>query len=112
MSEKRTLSKILLVIPLLLLVVTVFSFILASLLEFPTSRGSVYIIFAFISVMSLFLSPLPCIAAAILGIYFARKAAIEDNVKSTGLIVLGIIEIIVYVEGLSLGFLPLVFHLL
>lgn len=92
--ERQRISKILLFIPLFLFLAMIASLILASILENPTDRGVVYTIFALVSVMLIFLSPLPCIIVTILGIYYVKSASDLENVNTKGLLVLGISELV------------------
>lgn len=46
------------------------------------------------SVMLIFLSPLPCIIVTILGIYYVKSASDLENVNTKGLLVLGISELV------------------
>ena len=73
------------------------------MLEGVTNRGTVYTIFAFAGLMSIFLLPLPCLALSIIGTIFAVKAKKEDIKGSTGFLILGIIEILVYIAGALLA---------
>ena len=98
-------AKVLTLIPIVVLVVTVICMVLASILEVPTSRGVIYTIFAFVSLISMFIFPLPCLVLSILGTVFAAKAAKDGTAKTPIFFILGIIEILVYVVGVILAFL-------
>ena len=102
-NKNRKRSKDLLLIPLLLSVFTAvfyalgFAFGILAKNEIVSWENFERIIESlaplfFISI----LSPVPCIVMAILGIGFAVKANMEENSKSVGLIIAGIIEIVAY----------------
>lgn len=94
-----TKAKILTLIPVIVLALTVICMILATILEGPTGRGTIYTIFAFAGLMSIFLSPLPCLVLSIIGTVFAAKATKEGTAGSIRFLILGIAEILVYVAG-------------
>ena len=96
-------AKILTLIPVIVFVVTVVCMVIASILEGPTSRGAIYSIFAFIGIMSMFLSPLPCLVMSIIGIVCAARANKEGVVQARKFMVLGIIEILPICLGVVLA---------
>ena len=67
-------AKALTLIPIIILAVTVICMVLADILEAPTSRGAIYTAFAFAGLMSILLSPLPCLVMTIIGTVFATRA--------------------------------------
>ncbi|MBO4267512.1 MAG: hypothetical protein J5910_10040 [Lachnospiraceae bacterium] len=103
MNNSYSKAKILTLIPVIILAVTVICIVLASMLEGVANRGTVYTIFAFAGLMSIFFSPLPCLLLSVIGTIFAAKAKKEGITGSTGFLILGIIEILVYVAGALLA---------
>ena len=87
-------AKVLILIPVAVFVYTVICMVLASILEVPTNRGTLYSIVAFMGLMSMFLSPLPCLVMSIIGTVFAGKASKEGERKAHKFLVIGIIEIL------------------
>ena len=98
-NKNCTRAKVLTLIPIIVFLVTAICFVLSLILEVPTSRGVIYSIFAFVAVISMFISPLPCLVLSVLGTVFAAKAKKEGAPRSVLFLVLGIIEISVYVLG-------------
>ena len=96
-------AKVLTLIPIIVLVFTVICMVLATILEVPTSRGVLYTIFAFAGLLSVFISPLPCLVLSVIGTVFAAKATKEGTTEALKYIVLGIIEILVYIIGAILA---------
>ena len=96
-------AKVLTLIPIIVLAVTVICMVLATILEVPTSRGAIYSVFAFAGLMSIFLSPLPCLVISIIGTIFAAIATKERAPNALIFLILGIIEILVYVGGAILA---------
>ena len=96
-------AKVLTLIPLIVLVVTVICIVLATILEVPTGRGVLYTIFAFAGLMSMFLTPFPCLVISAAGTVFAIKAVKEGFAEARKFLILGIIEILVYVVGAILA---------
>ncbi len=92
-------AKILTLIPVIVLLFTVICFVLATILEGPTNRGTVYSVFAFAGLMSLFFAPLPCQVLSIIGTVFAAKATKEGIKEARKFLILGIIEILVALLG-------------
>ena len=99
MKSSYSKSKVLTLIPIIVLAVTVICIILATILEGPTNRGTVYTVFAFAGLVSMFISPLPCLALSIIGTVFAAKAAREGTAGAPVFLILGILEILVCVVG-------------
>ena len=102
-SNNYSKAKILTLIPIIVLVVTVVCFIFATILEAPTNRGALYTIFAFAGLMSMLISPIPCMVISIIGTVFAAKATRESIAGALRFLILGIIEILVYVVGAILA---------
>ena len=96
-------AKILILIPIIVFVLIVISMVFATKLEIPTGKGTVYSIFAFFGILSMFLSPLPCLVISIIGTIFAAKAIKEGIIQSRKYLVIGIIEIFTYVLGVILA---------
>ncbi len=101
-------AKALTLIPIIALAVTVICMVLATILEVPTSRGVIYTIFAFAGLISVFISPLPCLVISVIGTIFAAKAVKEGIAESRKFFILGIIEILIYVVGAVLAILMFV----
>lgn len=101
--KRYRIAKILIFIPIVVFVITAICMGLATILEFPTDRGVVYSFFAGIGILSMFLSPLPCLVISIVGTVFAAKATKEGAIQSHKYIVIGIIEIIAYIVGVILA---------
>lgn len=92
-------AKVLTLLPIIVLVATMICMILATILEVPTNRGALYTIFAFAGLMSMFLSPLPCLVISVAGTVFAAKAKKEGTSEALKFLILGIMEILIYVVG-------------
>lgn len=102
-NRNHRIAKILVLIPIAVFIITAISMGLATVLEYPTDMGLAYTVFAFIGIMSIFLSPLPCLVISIVGTVFAAKATKEGVVQSRKFLVIGIIEIIAYIAGVILA---------
>ncbi len=100
-------AKRLTLIPLVVWAVTIVCSVLSLILEFPTHRGAIYSILAIVSLMSILLSPLPCLMLSVLGMVFAIKARKENIVETKKFFVLSIVEIIISILGV--GFMILFF---
>ncbi len=98
-----TKAKVLTLIPVAVLAVTVICLVLAGVLEGPTGRGALYTVFAFAGLMSVFLSPLPCLAISVIGTVFASKAVKEGAAGARRFLALGIAEILVCAAGAVLA---------
>ena len=96
-------AKLLTLIPVIILAVTVLCMVLAAILEAPTNKGALYSIFAFAGLMSMFISPLPCLVMSVTGTVFAAKATKEGTAEALKFFILGIIEILVNVMGAILA---------
>ena len=92
-------AKVLTLIPIIVLAVTVICMVLAIILEVSTNRGLLYSIFALIGLLSMFVSPLPCLVISIIGTVFAVKAAKEGTAGTLKYLLLGIMEIFAYAMG-------------
>jgi len=101
--KRYRIAKILILIPIVIFVITALCMGLATILEFPTDRGVVYSIFAGIGILSMFLSPLPCLVISIVGTVFAAKATKEGIIQSRKFFIIGIIEIVAYIVGVILA---------
>ena len=95
-------AKVLTLIPVIVLAVTVICMIIAMMLEAPTGKGVIYSFFAFIGLMGMFLSPLPCLVVSAIGTLFAVKAVREGAAAARMFCVLGFMEIFVCITGLIL----------
>ena len=87
-------AKILILIPIIVFVITAICMLLATMLEFSTDRGAIYSFFAMIGILSMFLTPLPCLVVSIMGTVFASRAINEGVESARKLLVIGIIECI------------------
>ena len=102
-NKNHTGARILTLIPVIVFVLTAICLLLANILEVPTGRGVLYSLLALAGVLSMFLSPLPCLVMSIVGTVFAAKAVKEGIVQSRKFLILGIIEILVYVVAVVLA---------
>ncbi len=93
--QNQTIKK-LLWIPVISIVVIIGSFIIASILEFPTNRGVVYSFFAGISLFGIFLIPILSLIISIIG---TVNSVLNQNDKYK---IIGIIEIIFSALGVLL----------
>ncbi len=98
-----TKAKVLTLIPIFVLVVTVICFALAVMLEGATNRGTLYTIFALAGLISMFISPLPCLVVSIIGTIFAAKAKKEGAAAALKFLILGILEILAYILSVILA---------
>ena len=93
--RSKSTARSMVMIPIIIFAVTVISFILAVLLEGPTDKGAVYVLFAFISIVSFFMAPLPCLIISVIGTVLAVKAIRAGDSKARKYLFIGIIEIAV-----------------
>ena len=96
-------AKLLTLIPVIVLAVTVRCMVLAAILAAPTNNGTLYSIFAFTGLMSMFILPFPCLIISVIGTVFGAKAVKEGTSGAIILLILGIIEILVSVIGALLA---------
>lgn len=96
-NRNYTRARILIWIPIAIFIYTVICMILATVLEAPTNRGTLYSIIAFMGLMSMFLAPLPCLVMTVIGTVFAGKATKEGETKARKYLVIGLLEILVHV---------------
>lgn len=89
-------TKKILWLPIIAVLVIIGSFIIATILEFPTNRGTVYSFFAGVAIFGIFLIPIPCLIISIIG---TIKAISNRNDKYK---IIGIIEIIFSIIGILL----------
>lgn len=94
--QNPTIKK-LLWIPVISVIVIIGSFIIASILEFPTNRGVVYSFLAGIAIFGIFLIPMLCLIISIIGTVNSVKNK-NDKYK-----IIGIAEIIFSVLGVLLN---------
>ncbi len=85
--------KILVLVPIVLYVIMFMSFLIASILEFPTDRGAAYLFFCMLSFIIFFLTPVPCLIMSIIGIIFVSKIRNSIDESNSTLFALGIIDI-------------------
>lgn len=95
--RSKSTARSMVMIPIIIFAVTVISFVLAMLLEGPTDKGAVYVLFAFISIICIFMAPLPCLIISVIGTVLAVKAIRAGDIKSRKYLFIGIIEIAVTV---------------
>ena len=93
--KNKTIKK-LLWIPVIAVIVIIGSFIIASILEFPTNRGAIYSFFAGIALFGIFLIPIPCLIISIIG------TVIFVSNKNNKYKIIGVVEIIFSVLNLLL----------
>ena len=86
-------AKVLLIIPVALFATMIVSFLIASILEFPTDRGAVYSVFLMLSLAIFFLAPLPCIVLSVIGTLFVSRLKKQNDEGHNALFVLGAIDI-------------------
>ena len=96
MNEKKQAS-LYVGIPLIIGVAIVISLIFATILEFPTNRGTLYAQFAFSGLIGSILAPIPCCILSILGIKKSIKLKKQGERHVGLLILIGIINIVVSV---------------
>lgn len=101
-NRNHKIAKKLILIPIVVFAVTAVCMGLAMILEGPTARGTLYTIFALIGILSVFLSPLPCLVISIMGTVFAVKATKEGAIPSRKYLAIGVVEIIICVVGVFL----------
>lgn len=82
--QNPTIKK-LLWIPVISVIVIIGSFIIASILEFPTNRGAVYSFLAGIAIFGIFLIPIPCLIISIIGTVNSVKNK-NDKYKIIGIV--------------------------
>ncbi|MCR5356583.1 MAG: hypothetical protein K6E63_04185 [Lachnospiraceae bacterium] len=104
-ERNHTIAKTMMIIPIVLLAVTLLSLAIATALEGPTGRGTVYSIFMIIVLIGLFLAPPACFIFSIIAIVFSGKAMKEGNSKSVKILIIGIIELVFSVGGVILAIL-------
>ena len=93
--RSKSTARSMVMIPIIIFAVTVISFVLAMLLEGPTDKGAVYALFAFRGIISIFMSPLPCLIISVIGTVLAVKAIRAGDSKARKYLFVGIIEIAV-----------------
>ncbi|SEM53079.1 MULTISPECIES: hypothetical protein [unclassified Butyrivibrio] len=98
-SKYHNISRILVLIPIIVFVVTIICWVLASMLEAPTHRGTIYSIFAMVGLIGIFLAPLPCLIISVLGTIFAVKSVKDGSKPSRKYLFLGILEILANIWG-------------
>ena len=87
-------SNFLLIIPVALFGIMILCFLIASLLEFPTNRGTVYSSILMLALAIFFLALIPCIIVSIIGIISEKKNKTSTNKNHNALYVLGIIDLV------------------
>lgn len=102
-SSSYSKAKVLTLIPVFVLAATVICMVIAAMLEVPTGKGVLYTIFAFAGLIGMLISPFPCLVMSVLGTVFAVKAGKEGIAEARKFLVLGIIEISVYIVGVALA---------
>ncbi len=102
-SSNYSKAKTLTLIPIIVLAVTVICIVLASLLEGPTNKGTLYSVLAFAGLISMFIAPLPCLVISAVGTAFAAKAKKEGTTEARKFFILGLIEILAGVVGTILA---------
>ena len=103
-GKRHNIAKGLSVIPLIVLAVAMHLFVLATVLEGPTNRGIIYSICALISILCIFLAPLPCLAISVSSIIYAVKSIREGNRATRKYLILGIVEAVVAALFMAFAF--------
>lgn len=96
-------AKVLTLIPIIVLAVAVICFVLATVLEGPTDKGALYSVFAFIGLIGMLAAPFPCLILSIIGTVFAAKATKEGALEARKFLILGAIEVLVYIIGVIIA---------
>lgn len=96
-------AKKMVLIPIMIILLAVVCFILASILEQPTNRGTLYSILALIAILIIFMSPIPCLVMSVIGTILAIKAVKEGTAQARKYIVIGMIEILAHIVFVVLG---------
>ncbi|MBR3635883.1 MAG: hypothetical protein IKN47_06770 [Lachnospiraceae bacterium] len=97
MNKNLSRAKKLIMIPLVILAITFVCLLLASILEIPAGRGFIYSVCALIGVMSIFLSPLPCLLMSLLGTIFAAKALKEGEKEARLYLIMGLSQVLIFI---------------
>ncbi len=103
MNNNYSKAKTLVLIPIIIFAVTVICMLLAMALGSATGKGAIYSVFAFIGILGLFMTPLPCLVLSIVGTVFAVKATKEGIVKARIFLAIGILQILFHVIGVVLS---------
>ena len=94
-SQKRyRAAKVLTAIPLIVFVAAMLCFLAAGFLERPTNRGTVYSFLMFVSLICMFLLPVPCLILSFTGTILAHLGRKGPAPVPIGTFILGLIEII------------------
>lgn len=96
-------AKKMVLIPIMIILLAVVCFVLASILEQPTNRGMLYSILALIAILIIFMSPIPCLVMSVIGTILAIKAVKEGTAQARKYIVIGMIEILAHIVFVILG---------
>ena len=104
-SKNFVRAKKLTLIPVFVFLITIICMILATVLEKPTNRGTVYSLFMLVVIVGMFLSPLPCLIMSVIGTVSGAKALKEGTLIARKYIVLGIIEILACILGVIIAIL-------
>lgn len=96
-------AKRMVLIPIIIVLVAVVCLVLASILEQPTNRGTLYSILALIAILIIFMSPIPCLVMSVIGTILAIKAVKEGTAQARKYIVIGMIEILAHIVFVILG---------
>ena len=93
-QKRNRAAKVLTAIPLIVFVAAVLCFIAACFLERPTNRGTVYSFLMSVSLICMFLLPVPCLILSVTGTiltHLGRKGPVPAPI---GIFILGLTEII------------------
>ncbi len=107
-NKYHKIARILTLIPLIVFAVTVICMIVATVLEVPTARGTVYSFFALIGILNILFSHLPCLLVSVAGTVFAAKSVKQGYAPSRKFLALGIVEILACIVGVILAILMLI----
>ena len=94
MNRYKLKSIIFTFIPISLLLITIICIVLASLLEQPTGRGTLYTLLAATGIANVFLMPFPCLLSSILGCIFSKRG-LKNGEKTKPFYIISIIEIVI-----------------
>ncbi len=73
--------KILCLIPVILLGCSILSFLIAVILEFPTSRSGIYELFAMLGIILLFIGWLPAFCISLAALIISRRQKIKKYLE-------------------------------
>lgn len=96
LRKRRKSCMTLVLIPVIIAIIGVVAFLLATLLEGPTSRGTLYTLLMLLVILMPYLAPIPCICLSVIGIAHSRVLR-RYNISTTSINVVGVLGIIIEV---------------